>query len=79
MTSVVHIQTVIQTTFGVLDEDGNVIPQQPVQVQVTLFKPEAFSDAYAAIEQARDQAAANMEAGTDAPPVVSGDAEDLAG
>jgi hypothetical protein len=60
MTRVVHVQTTVQTVFGVLDDQGNVIPQQPVTVTVGLFNPEAFAEAYEAIAQARDEAAENM-------------------
>ena len=62
MSKVVHVQTTIQTVFGVLDEDCNVLPQEPVVVHVSLFKAEAFAEAYAVIAQARDQALANMAA-----------------
>lgn len=55
---VVHVQTTIQTVFGVLDEDGNVIPQPPVTVPVYRFTPEAFTEAQKAIEAQRDRAAA---------------------
>jgi hypothetical protein len=68
MTRIVHVQTTVQTVFGVLDDDGNVIPQQPVTVNVGLFKPEAFTEAYAAIAQARDEAAANMDPDEGRPP-----------
>ena len=56
---IVHIQTTIQTVFGVLDEDGNAVPQQPVTVQVHKFSPEAFGDAHAAVAAERDRIAAN--------------------
>jgi hypothetical protein len=55
---IVHIQTTIQAVFGVLDDDGNAIPQQPVTVQVTRFSPEAFGEAYGTIAAQRDKAAA---------------------
>ena len=38
MSKVVHVQTTIQTVFGVLDEDYNVMPQDPVVVHVCLFR-----------------------------------------
>jgi hypothetical protein len=62
MSRVVHVQTTIQTVFGVLDEDGNVSSQQPVIVNVHRFAADSFAEAFSAIAQARDQALANMEA-----------------
>jgi hypothetical protein len=58
----VHVQTTVQTVFGLLDDDGNVIPQQPVTVQVQRFAPEAFTDAHTTIAEARDKALANFQA-----------------
>ncbi len=63
----VHMQTTITTVFGVLDADGNAIPQQPVQATVNVFDPEAFTEAYAAIAKARDEAVANSEASAEKP------------
>ena len=62
---IVHIQTTIQTVFGVLDEDGNAIPQEPVTVRVDRFSADAFTEAQQVIAQARDKAA---EAGTSESP-----------
>jgi hypothetical protein len=59
---VVHVQTTIQTVFGVLDDDGNVIPQEPVTVQVSRFASDSFVEAYTAIAGARDKALANSAA-----------------
>lgn len=61
----VHVQTTITTTFGVLDDDSNVIPQQPIQATVTRFAPDAFADAHQAIQDARDQA---LEGAQQPPP-----------
>ena len=59
MTRLIHMQTTITTVFGVVDEDGNAIPQQPVTATVSLFKADAFVEAYKAIAHARDEALAN--------------------
>jgi hypothetical protein len=60
--NLVHMQTTIQTVFGVVDDDGNAIPQQPVTATVGKFSSEAFAEAYTAIAQARDDAIANAKA-----------------
>jgi hypothetical protein len=59
---IVHVQTIVQTVFGVLDDDGNVIPQQPIVAQSSRFSEEAFRDAYAAIAGERDKAATAYDA-----------------
>lgn len=56
MNRIVHMQTTIQTIFGVLDDDGNAIPQQPVTVPVYQFCGEAFGEAYQKIAAERDKA-----------------------
>ena len=57
----IHMQTTIQTVFGVLDDDGNAIPQQPVQATTSVFSAEAFTEVHRQIAEARDQAVANAE------------------
>lgn len=42
---IVHIQTTVQTVFGITDEDGNV-KQVPLSIQVPLFKQELFNQVY---------------------------------
>ena len=60
---VVHLGTVVQVTFGVLDDDGNVIPQEPMQVRVAKFERDEFAAAFDAVAKARDDAAA-LEGGS---------------
>jgi len=50
----VHLGTVIQTQFGALDDDDNVVPQEPVTANVQVFTAEAFAEAFARIKGARD-------------------------
>ena len=45
------------TTFGVLDDDGDVIPQKPVSVGVRKFSEDSFADAQRAIAAERDRMA----------------------
>lgn len=52
---VVHVQTTVQSVFGVLDDDGNVIPQEPVVGQLAKFSAEGFAEAFAAIQTRRDE------------------------
>lgn len=68
---IVHVQTLVQTTFGVIDDDDNVVPQEPVQLQITRFAPEAFAEAFATIAKARDNAVANAGRSAPAPPAAS--------
>lgn len=56
MNRVVHVQTTIQTVFGVLDDDGNVMPQQPIVAQVRRFDADSFTEAHAVIAKERDAA-----------------------
>jgi hypothetical protein len=42
---VIHVQTTIQTILGVLDENGNVIQKQPLNVEVSVLSVEAFTEA----------------------------------
>jgi hypothetical protein len=52
--TVVHIQTTIQTILGVLDDNGNIIQKQPVNVEVSVLSTEAFAESARAIIKARD-------------------------
>lgn len=54
--TIVHIQTVVQATFGVLDDDGNVNPQQPVTVTLAKFSRDALEEAFQSIAVARENA-----------------------
>lgn len=53
---VVHVQTIVTTTFGLLDDDNNVIPQQPIQAQVGTFCAESFATVFEKLIEARDAA-----------------------
>lgn len=67
---IVHLETVVQTTFGVLDENDNSIPQQPIQVQINRFDAESFEEAHGIIAKARDEA---LEAASAAGKTSSAD------
>lgn len=53
---IVHIQTQIQTVFGVLDGD-EVNPQPPITIHINRFTAEAFEEAHSTIVLERDKAA----------------------
>lgn len=79
---IVHVQTVIVTTFGVLDDAGNVNPQKPIQMQMNILSLEMFAEAYQALMQAKAQMAeqtkvpgnmvANAQLDAVKPPFVEG-------
>lgn len=50
----VHLGTVVQSVFGVVDEKGNVITQEPLQAQMILFSKAEFESAFKVIEEQRD-------------------------
>lgn len=56
---IVHLETRIQTVFGVLDDEGNATPQEPLVAAVHKFSADAFTEAFQAIGDARDELAAN--------------------
>ena len=43
---IVHILTQLQTTFGVLDAQGNIIQRLPVTADITMFGPKQFAEAF---------------------------------
>jgi hypothetical protein len=42
---IVHIQTSIQTVFGVVNEDGDTVQQVPVNLTIPALKGELFTAA----------------------------------
>lgn len=42
---IVHIQTTIQTVFGVVDEHGDTVQQVPVTMTLNALKPDLFEAA----------------------------------
>jgi hypothetical protein len=56
MTQLVHLGTTIQTTFGLVDDDGNVIPQPPIPAQLVAFSAAEFTAAFEGIREQRDAA-----------------------
>lgn len=58
---IVHLTTEIRSMFGVLDDDGNVTPQEPIVASVPKFSLEAFSEAHRLISEKRDEATAESD------------------
>lgn len=55
MSQIVHLRTVIQVQFGVLDENGNAHPQEPIVAEGSIFSAEAFVEAFEKIRDKRDE------------------------
>lgn len=55
----VHLGTVIQTSFGRMDEDGNVQRHDPVTVEIWRATEDAFLDARTQIWEAIEKAFEN--------------------
>lgn len=56
MNRIVHVQTNIQTILGVLDDDGNVVQKQPLNVEVGVLSINAFTEAVNALLKAKSEA-----------------------
>lgn len=55
MKKVIHIQTVVQTIMGILDDDGNVIEKKPLQMEVPKFERMEFAYAFDKLLDARNE------------------------
>lgn len=51
---IVHLGTTIQAVLAVVNEDGDVIHSQPLQIQIGALKEEAFAEAFKQIVATRD-------------------------
>lgn len=54
---IVHLGTKMEAYFGVADEDGNVVPQEPIGVTVHRFEEKGFTTAFELLVAARDKLA----------------------
>ena len=52
---IVHLGTTIQAVLAVVNEDGDVIHSQPLQMQIGVLKEEAFTEAFKQIVATRDK------------------------
>jgi len=57
---IVHVLTRIQTVFGLLDDQGNVSTQFPVNCEVSVFNAGKFNEAFQAIAAKRAEGAAGL-------------------
>lgn len=58
-----HIQTVMQSTFAWIGEDGNITETRVVNASVPALTQEAFDKAFADICAAREQIKQDLEKG----------------
>jgi len=53
MTELIHLQTQIRTIFGRVDEEGNVVEQYPLNLNLKALNEEVFAESLAQIVKAR--------------------------
>ena len=53
MTELIHLQTQIRTIFGRVDEEGNVVEQYPLNLNLKALNEEVFTESLAQIVKAR--------------------------
>jgi hypothetical protein len=64
---IVHIETRVQTLFGVLDDNGNIVNKQPVTLEISELQAERFRHAYDYISNFKARYAESVEQGTQPP------------
>lgn len=52
---ILHLNTTVQTIFGVMDDNGNVLQLQPLVMNSQRLNSETILEILKAIESARDQ------------------------
>jgi hypothetical protein len=53
MAELIHLQTQIRTIFGRVDEEGNVVEQYPLNLNLKALNEEVFVESLAQITKAR--------------------------
>jgi hypothetical protein len=53
MAELIHLQTQIRTIFGRVDEEGNVVEQYPLNLNLKALNEEVFTESLAQIAKAR--------------------------
>lgn len=43
---IVHVQTNISAIFGLMDDEGNILTKQPLNLEVTKLSQDAFIEAF---------------------------------
>lgn len=51
----IHVQTIVQTVFGNLDQDRNIIKKQPLSFEIAKFDQENFIQAVTALKDAKEK------------------------
>lgn len=62
----VHCGTIIQSVFGRIDAEGNLVDKVPCQIEVATLAPAAVAEALVRIEQARGEMEARDQAAIEA-------------
>lgn len=52
---IVHLETTIQTIFGLVDEDGDVIKKQPVTLSLSKLNKDSFEKSLESLQDAKNQ------------------------
>jgi len=53
--TIVHVQTIVTTVFGELDELGNVVGKAPVTVEIARLHADDYNEAFQKLIDAREQ------------------------
>lgn len=55
--TIVHLQSRIEVKFGYLDDDGNVLPQEPLVLSISALTDETYDEIKKQIETRREKLA----------------------
>lgn len=61
MSKVIHLETKVQTVFGVLDEDGNVVEKHPFNIDVPKHEEELFKEVVSVLKKTRSELTEKLE------------------
>lgn len=50
---IIHIQTTVQSVFGKVDEDGNVVEKYPINVEVAKLDESSFAEVNKKLQEVR--------------------------
>ena len=51
--TIIHLQTVVQTVFAELDEDGNVVKKTPINLEIPRHEEDVFLEALRTLKKVR--------------------------
>lgn len=52
---IIHCGTKIETVFGFLDDDGNIVSKQPVSITLDIWNEQAILDAFNQLSKLKDE------------------------